>query len=155
VAHYQGDPAAARPLYEAALALRQETGDPDTAWTFSCLGSLAYNEGDYAAAGPHFVRSLALFREGGERYGVVLTLQYCAGLAAAQGRERRAVLLLGALHALSEPLGMSLPLIERAHHERIVAAGRAALGEEGFAAAWAEGEAMSLEQAAQYALEEA
>lgn len=152
VALYEGDHAAARPLIEAALALRQELGDPDIAWTFSCLAWLAHDEGDYAAAGAHFVSSLALFRESGDRYGIVLTLHYFAGLAAAQGKERRAVLLLGALDALSGPLGMSLPLVERAHHDRILAAARATLGEEAFAAAWAEGEAMTQEQAVDYAL---
>ena len=155
VAHYQGDFAAARPLYEAALVLRQEVGDPDVAWTFSCLASMAYNEGDYAAAGAHFGRSLELFREAGDRYGIVLTLEYCSLLAGAQrGQERRAALLSGAAQRLFETLGASLPLVDRADHDRKMEAARTGLGKESFAAAWSEGKAMSLEQAIEYALED-
>jgi tetratricopeptide (TPR) repeat protein len=153
VAHYERDNAAARRLYEAAAAMRQELGDPDIAWTLSSLGSLAYREGDYAAARAHFARSLALFRESSDRYGIVLTLKYCGWLAAAQGQARRAIPLLGAMHALSEPLGMSLPLVERTHHDRILGAARAVQGEAAFAAAWAEGTALELEQAVAYALD--
>ena len=39
-------------------------------------------------------------------------------------------------------------------YERTVAEGRAALGEAAFAMAWAEGRAMSLDQAIEYALSE-
>jgi hypothetical protein len=46
------------------------------------------------------------------------------------------------------------PKAERAVHDRSVAAVRTALGEEVFAAAWAEGQAMPLEQACAYALDE-
>ena|SRR3989442_10196329 len=43
---------------------------------------------------------------------------------------------------------------ERAEYERHAASARAALGEEAFAAAWAEGRAMPLERAVRVALEE-
>jgi hypothetical protein len=75
-------------------------------------------------------------------------------LAGAQGRERRAALLSGAAERLFEILGASLPLVDRADHDHKMAAARAVLGEESFAAAWSEGKAMSLEQAVEYALEE-
>jgi predicted neutral ceramidase superfamily lipid hydrolase len=45
--------------------------------------------------------------------------------------------------------------VDRADYTRIVASVRAALDEGAFAAAWAEGQAMSLEDAVAYALEDA
>jgi hypothetical protein len=42
--------------------------------------------------------------------------------------------------------------VDRDDHERAVALAHARLGEETFAAAWAEGQAMSLEEAVAYAL---
>jgi hypothetical protein len=47
-----------------------------------------------------------------------------------------------------------LHLVDRDDYERDIALARAQLGEEAFTAAWATGQAMSLEQAIAYALEE-
>jgi hypothetical protein len=49
---------------------------------------------------------------------------------------------------------MALPVASAEEFERTVSDARGALGEEAFAAAWAEGRAMSLEQAIAFALEE-
>jgi hypothetical protein len=43
---------------------------------------------------------------------------------------------------------------QRAEYERQIAAARSRLGDSAFAAAWAEGQAMSLEEAVAYAVEE-
>jgi hypothetical protein len=48
-----------------------------------------------------------------------------------------------------------VPPVARHDYDRDVAVARAQLGETAFAAAWAEGRAMTLEQAVAYALEEA
>jgi hypothetical protein len=56
------------------------------------------------------------------------------------------------VEALCEAIGIPLNLADRADHESSVAAAHSALGEEAFAAAWAEGRAMSLEAAVAYAL---
>jgi hypothetical protein len=74
-------------------------------------------------------------------------LEGFAHVAGAEGDAERAARLFGAAEALREALGAPLPPVERAHYDRSVAATRAALGEEAFAAAWAEGRALSLEQA--------
>jgi hypothetical protein len=88
-----------------------------------------------------------------------------AGIAVDRGRRcpdaaganaaRRAARLLGAADALLEASGIAnAPTVHRVEIERNVAALRARLDETAFAAAWAEGRAMSLEQASAYALEE-
>jgi hypothetical protein len=61
---------------------------------------------------------------------------------------------LGAAEALREAMGTPIPPADRAEHEHNVVDVRAALDGESFAAAWAAGRAMSLEEAVCVALEE-
>ena len=58
----------------------------------------------------------------------------------------RAARLFGAAEGLRQAMGALLPPVHRAEHDRSVAAVRTALGEGAFAAAWAEGRAMSLDE---------
>jgi hypothetical protein len=77
------------------------------------------------------------------------------GLAAAAGGQEeweRATQLLGAAAALREAIGAPPTPRERCRVERSVAAARAALGEEAFAAAWAAGQALTWEDAVALAL---
>jgi hypothetical protein len=60
--------------------------------------------------------------------------------------------LWGAAQALREEVGCPLPLNELEKYDRCVTAAREALGEEAFAAAWAEGRVMPMEQAIAIAL---
>ena len=71
------------------------------------------------------------------------------------GRGIHAARLLGAATALREALGTPLTLSEQVDVERLVAPARAALGEERWAAAFAEGRALTLVQAVAEALGEA
>ena len=66
----------------------------------------------------------------------------------------RAARLFGAAESLYIPLRFEMSAKERAEHDQAVAAARAALGEEAFAAAWEEGKRMTLEQVVNYALDE-
>jgi hypothetical protein len=66
----------------------------------------------------------------------------------------RAARLCGAAAALREAIGAPLSAAERTDFDRTVAAVRAALGEEAFAAVWACGQALPLEQAIAEALGE-
>jgi hypothetical protein len=59
----------------------------------------------------------------------------------------RAARLFGTAAALREDRGWPLPPVKRAEHDRTVAAAHGALGEEAFAAAWARGHALPLEEA--------
>ena len=75
-----------------------------------------------------------------------MCIQALGILAAAQGRYRRAAVLLGALEQHFHWLkNVSCPA-EREEYEQALVSVRSALGEELFAAAWAEGQALPLEQ---------
>jgi hypothetical protein len=93
-------------------------------------------------------------REQNDRGGIAASLEGLAAVNRAPGQPGRAVRLLGAAEALREWVGVPLPPTEQANYELLVAAIHAALGEEAFAAAWAAGRALSLEDAVSLALDE-
>ena len=78
-----------------------------------------------------------------------------ASLAGALGKAIRAARLWGAAEASREVVGIALPSDERALHEPYLAIARSGLGEEAWQEASAEGKAMSLEVAAEYAISKA
>jgi predicted ATPase len=84
-------------------------------------------------------------------------LEVCAILDASQGRSERAARLLGAAAASRSRIGMRRPMEgpTAADIEWAVDSARAALGEEAWAAAFAAGQALTLEQAVAEALDEA
>ena len=145
----QGDLGRAKMLLEVSLALSRDKGH---AWgiarTLASLGSVACEAGEYARASRLYEESLEL---GGRRMGLNHTILVCLeGLArvkVAQGRMERAAQICGAASALREYMGWPRPPAKRAEHERTVAAAREALGEEVFAATWARGHALPLEEA--------
>jgi hypothetical protein len=86
-------------------------------------------------------------------WGIVQGLEKVAMVAEAQGDVKRAARLLGAVERLRHATDASLAPPEKAAPECLLAAVRAALGEAAFAAAWAAGREMSLDDAIVFALE--
>jgi len=68
-------------------------------------------------------------------------------VVAAQHKLAWAAQLWGAADALRDAIGVPIPPIERADYERSLSAARVHLGERAFAAAWAQGRAMTPQQA--------
>jgi predicted ATPase/DNA-binding SARP family transcriptional activator/uncharacterized protein HemY len=173
VAHQQGDYGAARSYFEESLSIRRELGDrPATAASLNQLGMVAREQGDYAAARSFFEESLSIRHETGNRRGIGESLEALGALACEEpgrsdGRDGagdgapvpkagsahpaeaawRAARLLGAAQALRETIGVPLRSREHAVYGRAVSRARELLGEEAFAAAWLEGQTMTLEQA--------
>ncbi len=78
-----------------------------------------------------------------------------AGVAIAQQAPERAARVLGAAEVLREAIAVPLTPAERVDYERVVVLTQTALGRDVFAAAWATGRAMMLEEAIEYALSDA
>jgi tetratricopeptide (TPR) repeat protein len=154
-AYEQGDHAEARSLFEESLTFSRDGGNKwGIAARLGHLGRAAYVQGDYSAARSLHEECLTIWRELGYKRGIAQSLESFARLAA-RGREwERAARLLGAAAALRDAIGAPPAPHRREEGERELDAARAALGEESFAASWAEGRAMPLEQAVAYALEE-
>ena len=150
------DYVAARSLYEESLEILRELGDKGgIAESLTNLGSVACKQGNYVAARPLYEESLAIFRELGDKRAIVYTLEGFVALAAAQGQPERALHLAGAAAALRETIGAPLPPTEQEEFERHLEMARQTLDEEAAAKALANGRAMTLEQAIEYALQEA
>jgi len=144
----QGEVARARACAEEQLALSRALGfRVGIAGALSFLGRLALQEGNVATAGGLFEEGLVLLHEVNESWGIATNLQGIGVTVAAQGRPVEAARLWGAVETLCAQLRAPLPAEERAFVARASAAVRAALGEEAFARAWAEGQAMTPEQA--------
>jgi predicted ATPase/DNA-binding CsgD family transcriptional regulator len=149
---FAGDLGRARAVAAEALALRRELGDTlGVAYTLYTLGRVSVEEGDYNRARVLLGESMVLLRELGERWGLAACLEALA-LANASPRgdddgAARAARLWGSAEALRETLGAPLTAADRRVHERHQAVARARLGPERWAAAWATGRALSLDEA--------
>jgi non-specific serine/threonine protein kinase len=118
------------------------------------LGRLAARRGRPAAAREHFTAALAALH-GREPGTLIWGLSELAGLAlvaAVEGQPERALRLAGATDAACKGRGFRLWPDDSAALDSAVAQARATLAEPTAAAAWAEGQAMTLEQAVALAL---
>jgi non-specific serine/threonine protein kinase len=153
LASWRRDRQAEWPLMEELMALCRELGDTERlVHALGGMGHLARDEGDYARARSLYQESLVLRQKLGYQIALAQSLEDLAALADREGHTERAIRLLGAGEAFCETLGARPPVALVKEYERAVSEGRAALGEAAFAAAWAAGRAMSLDEALAYAL---
>jgi predicted ATPase/class 3 adenylate cyclase len=151
IARAQGDYVRMRMLGEESVALR-ELGDKEgLSWALYFLGIAAQRQGDARRATTLLAETLALFQETGNVLGPATYLEGMAGVAALQGQPAHAVRLHGAAAARREALGMPPMLDERRYYDQQLAEARDLLGTATFEAAWAEGQAMTVEQGIAYA----
>jgi non-specific serine/threonine protein kinase len=151
----RGDLAGARRDLEEGLVILRRLGHKRaTGLVLLALGCLAREEGDRARAGELLKEGARLLREVAAP-GIHHILGYLGQRAIARGQFARGLRLLGAAAAAhAENVVFSILLASDHPVERASAIGaaRAALGEQAFAADWAEGQAMTPEQALDYAL---
>jgi predicted ATPase len=144
----EGDFPRAIARYEESRALNRQLGrKAGEAVGVLNLAHVAHLQGDCARAAALFRESMALAQEHGSRHLTGMCLAGLGVVAAAAGQPERAGQLLGAAAAIIAAVGIPITDDERTAHETAAAAARVALGEAAFEAAWAEGAAMSLEQA--------
>jgi hypothetical protein len=121
--------------------------------SLDCLGHVSNIEGDYVAAYSLHTESLTIRREIGDRWGVAVGVGWLGEVAIALGQAQQGVRLLGASEALHEAIGAAREPEYNTTYERAVTSARSSLGEEAFQMAWQKGQAMTMEQAVEYALE--
>ncbi len=109
-------------------------------------------QGDYGRAEATLKESLALFWELGYKWRTSYCLLALGRTACGLGQFERGARLFGAVAALRQVTGIGLPPSSLVEDERAMTTLRGALGDAAFAAAWAEGRAMTLEQTIEYAL---
>jgi predicted ATPase/DNA-binding SARP family transcriptional activator len=149
----QGDHEGAWALLRKSLTIFRELGiQPGVARALASMEQLARAQGDYGAARALLEEGLPIWREMDDQYSMLKGLEGWAAVAVALGQPEGAARLFGTTERFREAFWLPLPPAERAERDRAIAAVRAALGEEDFAAAWAEGQAMQLKQAVAEAL---
>jgi tetratricopeptide (TPR) repeat protein len=161
--HNLGEVERQRGNYERAKALGTESiglwreikDDYNLSMVVGWVGLLEVWSGDQPDLAEGFLNeALALERELGYWAYAAYCLEAFAGLAEARGQDARAARLWGAAEALRTDIGAPLPLDARRLYKPSMAAARALLGEAEWEEAFAQGMAMSAEEAAGYALRE-
>jgi tetratricopeptide (TPR) repeat protein len=158
VAVLAGDLETANDLLEQASHCFQEAKDQEgIAHATLTRGQARQAQGDWEGARSDYLQVLSLLRDHGDPWSHTLALEAIAELLVAEGRSAagRAALtraeqasrIFAAAEALRTRLKMPLAPVEQPVHDRRIAALRATLGEERFAASWAAGAALSFEQA--------
>jgi non-specific serine/threonine protein kinase len=153
---YQGDYQRARELYEKSVDVLSEIRDLNfLAYALRRLGHAARYLGDLEAAVYGCQESLSLNMEIGHKQAVAACISGLACVDLARGDALTAVQLFAAVERQLEMIGFSLLPTDTIEFERNVAMARDELNEAAFAVAWAEGRAMTTEQAIGLALKRA
>jgi predicted ATPase/DNA-binding SARP family transcriptional activator len=135
-------------LYRDALPVYQQAGDRrNAAAVLSNLGQVARDRGDLLTAASLLAGSAGVYRAIGDKEAMARSLEELAGLAVAMGQAEQGVHLFGRAEALRDEIGAPLAIFAADRYERDVAAARAVLPEETFAAAWATGRELPLPEA--------
>jgi hypothetical protein len=155
LAHAQGDYASARLRYEESLATDRELKlNQHVAFSLCYLAYLARHEGDASKAQTLLRSSLGLQSDIHDKRSTSLALVGVAGLSNLAGRMDRAARLLSVAKRVLTEAQYAWEPVERTEYEDTLVKVRAQLDSQEFATAWAEGRAMTLDQAVVYALAE-
>jgi predicted ATPase len=150
----QGNYTEARSQFEACIPLFTELRDRHRlAMVHSELAHLERRQGHFAQAKPLYRETIQEWQKIGHRAAIAHELECFAFIAKAQEEDQRAAHLFGAAEILRENINIPMMPTERPEYDREVNDLRANMDEAAFAKAWAEGRAMTMEQAIEYALE--
>jgi non-specific serine/threonine protein kinase len=156
VALGMGDRERARRLAELSLSLGREMEAREAvSVALPTLAAIARDDGDHERAARLFGEGLLFSAEVGDGTNVAYYLEELAALSASEGRSEKAARLWGAAEAILEKIEViAYPhAADRSFNNRQLAAARAKLDEQAWEEAWAEGRAMTTEEAVGYALE--
>ena len=156
LARLLGDYERAGKFYEEDVAILREQRSPVALVTpLVNQGWVPLHGGDYRKAKALFGESLKLSKEYGNKNGMAISLAGFASVLEMTGKPEQAAQLFGAVESLLEGIGMAgrMDPSDQKEFAHYVAAARGQLDEAAFAKAWAEGRAMTLEQAVEFALQ--
>lgn len=152
LASARGDHAAAEAYYGASLELFRSVGEQrEVAACLRNLAGVARDRGDHLRAATLCHEGLAVAAELGDRWGLAAGLALAARILAAAGHAEQAIMLFGAATTAREEADGGPAVTLGKTHDETVAALKAAVGPDRFAAAWASGRAMTPTEAIAFA----
>ena len=155
IAREQGNLAVAQDFYQRALSVFGKVGDRwGSARSLADLGYIYGEQRDYLAAHAAYREALGIFTELGHKRGIARVLEGSACLAVARKDAARALRLAAAAAHLRQLIGAPLPQADQSKLDQNLLPAWDSLSEAEGRGAWTEGSAMSLENAAQYFLED-
>jgi tetratricopeptide (TPR) repeat protein len=144
-----GDAQRAMRLNAESLGIYREAGDRNGAgYDLVYLGEASLTLGDQVQATGFFHDAIRLFAQNEDGTGLAVSLAGLAALMGLQGHALVATRLAGAAAAFGERQAVQwqLGLGERVNYDRVLEAAQRRFDEADFAAAWAEGQRMSIKQ---------
>jgi hypothetical protein len=143
----QGDYEAAQSSLEEGLQVARELGDQvGMAYALEGLGKLACINDDPGAARRYLEESVKLRHAAADREGLNDGLQALAQVTLTEGHADTAVRLLAAIHVQRQAIGVALLAADQSTFDQIVANAKDRLPPAAFDAAWADGEALTIDQ---------
>jgi tetratricopeptide (TPR) repeat protein len=153
IAYVQGDAARADSMLQAVVTnIRKWMNTAILRWCLHHLGFVKHLLGDSASASALLREALTIQHRELHCLCIVESLERFAWIAADQHCAGRATRLFGAAEALRKWMGAPLPLGDKPLFDSYLEKARAALESGEFNQAWAEGVAMTMEQAVDFAL---
>jgi non-specific serine/threonine protein kinase len=150
-----GDLPRAAKAFEETLSIARDIGDKlRESIALVDIGLVAQQGGDPERAQALLVEGLTVALEIRHLVMKVDGLGYLASVSLALGQPKRSVRLFGAVESLHDTYGFTAQIGDLPDWERSMARVREQLDQSTFDVLWAEGQAMSLEEAIAYALEE-
>lgn len=144
ISRARGDPAA-RECYQESLTLFRQIGHRwGIALVLASLGDAEREQGRYGLATAYYQESLALNQQVGDYRAAAQSLEGLA-LLAREADSTLAVRLFSAAAALRDRLDTPRPPIAQPAYDQAITLLRQRLGADGFASAWATGQAMALD----------
>ena len=151
-----GQPARARAYMEEGVEVARAFGpERELGIALNCLGTALVEQRELSRGVAAVRESLVAFRRDPQPMFTARSLELLGGVACERGEALVGATALGAADAIRQSIGSTPFKVDGEWLARHVAAGRAAVGDETFSAAYARGRAMSFEQAIDYALGEA
>jgi len=142
-------------LLQQGLSLSRQMGDR---WTIATIlgssGWTALCQRDFPGMRSILRESLEIRLDTGDKGGIAWCLEKLAEAAYLEKQYKKSVEIYGAAAALRAPIGSVIDPADRSDYERVLSELRAALGEDAFAALWAAGAALSLDEIIAGALSE-
>src|SRR5262249_54096472 len=142
VAWAQGKYQLAEKRFNEGINVCRKSDDKfEMAFALLGLGRVAQSQNDYATTRSFYSKVMVIGQEIGNDFIETVCLSAYVTLAVAQRKPDKAARLGGAVEKQIPSIRFVLSPAERAEYDTAVAATRAALSEEAYAAAWAEGQA--------------